>query len=119
MKKYGVKIGRLPRDEETAAIDNLLADIAQMDVTPLLPTGIPRWIPAIKAANGEYKKAAKEYISDSTNAAATKAASILAPALEEALEDLYTMLFATIKRTPSDDLKKTYGDLETLVDSMR
>jgi hypothetical protein len=118
VKKYGRRIIRLPRAEETAAIHNLLADIAQMDVTPLLPTGIPRWIPVLEAANKEYKLAAKKFISDSTDANATESASSLAPALEEALEDMYTMLFATIKRTPSDALKKAYGDLETLIDSM-
>lgn len=119
VKKYGLKIVRLRRVEETAAIDNLLADIAKLDIALLLPTGIPRWIPAIEAANGEYKKAAKEFVSDSTDDAAIKTASSLAPALEEALEDLYTMLFATIKRTPSEVLKKAYGDLETLIDSER
>jgi hypothetical protein len=118
VKKYGFNIIRLRRAEETAAIDNLLADIAQMDITPLTPTGIPRWIPVIEAANEEYKLAAKEFISDTTDTGFTKSASSLAPALEEALEDLYTMLFVTIKRSPSDALKKAYGDLETLIDSM-
>ena len=119
VNKYGLNITRLRRAEETSSIDNLLADIAQVDITPLTPTGITRWIPVIEAANVAYKKAAKAYISDSTDAAATKAAGILAPALEDALEDMYIMLFAAIKRTPSDALKKAYGDLETLIDSMR
>ena len=119
VKKYEHRIIRFPRAEETAAIDNLLADIAQMDVKPMLQTGIPRWIPAIEAANEDYKQAAKEFISDRKDAGFIESASSLAPALEEALEDLYTMLFATIKRTPNDALKKAYGDLETLIDSMR
>lgn len=119
VNKYGLKIIRLPRDEETAAIDNLLADIAQMDVTPLAATGILRWIPTIKTANIEYKKEAKAYISESSDTASTKSASDLAPALEDALEDLYLMLFATIKRTPTDVLKKAYADLETLINSMK
>lgn len=119
VKKYGRKIIRLPRAEETAAIDNLLADIAELDVTPLTITGIPRWIPFVESANEEYRQAAKEYISDSTDADAKASASSLAPALEDDLEEMYTMLFATIKRTPTDALKKAYAELETLIDSMK
>lgn len=119
VNKYGVKIARFSRARETASIDNLLADIAKMDITPLAVTGIPRWIPAMEVANEEFRAAAKEYISDSTDAGATKSASSLAPALEEDLEDMYAMLYATIKRTPSDALKKAYGDLKTLINSMK
>jgi hypothetical protein len=119
LKKRGRKIIRLPRAEETAAIDNMLADISKMDITPLTVTGITRWIPFVAAANEEYKQAAKEYISDSTDANAEASASSLAPALENDLEEMYTMLFAAIKRTPSDALKKAYADLETLIDSMK
>ncbi len=118
INNYGRKITRLSRAEETAAIDNLLADIAMMDVTPLVPTGIPRWIPEIATANEEYKKAAKEYIDDSTDDDAIKSASSLAPALEDDLDDLYAMLYATIKRTPSKELKKAYAKLEKLIDSI-
>ena len=119
VNKYGKNIIRLSRDEETSAIDNLLADINQIDVAPLATTGITRWLPAIEAANKEYKVAAKTYISDSVEADAIKAASILAPALEDALEKLFTRLFATIMLSPTDALKKAYAELETLVESMR
>lgn len=119
VNNYGRKITRLSRAEETAAIDNMLADIAKIDVTPLIPTGIPRWIPEIAKANEEYKKGAAEYIDGSTEDDVIKSASNLAPALEDDLEELYAMLYATIKRTPSKELKKAYAKLEKLIDPMR
>lgn len=119
VNKYGLKIIRLSRIEETTAIDNMFADIDKIDITPLIPTGITRWIPVIEASNAAYKGAAYTYISDSTQVASTKSATDLAPALEHDLEELYAMLYATIKRTPSDVLKKAYAELETLIDSVK
>jgi hypothetical protein len=119
VNNYGRKITRLSRAEETAAIDNMLADIAKIDFTPLIPTGIPRWIPEIAFANEEFKKGAAAYIDGSTEDDAIKSASDLAPALEQDLNELYAMLYATIKRTPSEELKKAYAKLEKLIDSMR
>jgi hypothetical protein len=117
--KYGQNIRRLPREEETAAIDNLLAEIAKINISPLIPTGIPRWIPSLAAANKAYKIASAQFISDNTDAKATEAAGLLAPRLVDALEELYTNLFAVIRLTPSDELKKAYAALEILVDSVR
>lgn len=117
--KYGPSIRRLPRDEETTAIDNLLAEIAKIDITPLVPTGIPRWIPSLEATNNGYRDASSEFISDSVEADSTEAASIQAPELIDALEKLYLKIFASIALTPNDELEKAYAELETLVDSMR
>lgn len=118
-RKYGLSIKRLPMDAETAAIDNLLADIAEEDFTLLAPTGITRWLPEIEAANTEFKEAASVYLSESTEAETTKSASRLAPELEDALEGLYAMMFALLKTSPSNELKKAYEELDNLVDSMR
>lgn len=117
--KYGLNIVRLRRDEETSSIDNLLADIAQINTTSLASTGLLRWIPVLKDANDEYKQASQEYISDSTDADAILAASTLAPVLETDLEEMYFMLFAAIKRNPTDALKKAYADLEKLIESVK
>ena len=119
VKKYGIGIKRLPFDEETAAIDNMLSDIAENDITSLASTGLLRWIPKIEKANKEYMEASSEFITDLTKAAATRAATLQAPELEDALEKFYATIFAQIIVSPSDELKKVYGELETLVDSMR
>lgn len=117
--KHDFKIIRLPNDEETAAIHNLLADIAKLDITPLVPTGLTRWIPLIETANNNYKVATKDYISGTTEVAATQWANKLAPELKDELEELYATLFGAIKMGPTDQLRKAYAELETLVDSMR
>lgn len=117
--KYGPGIIKLPRDEETAAIDNLLGDIGQIDITLLLETGLTRWIPKIKAENEAYRVAAAKYITNSVLAEASKAASVLAPALEDELEKLYKKLYGTIIVSPTPALEQTHAELKKLVDSMR
>lgn len=119
MDKYGTQIRKIPRDEETAEIDNLLEEIGQIDITPLESAGIPRWIPVIAAANDAYKQATDEYLSDSVQADATDPAGEHAPALEKALEKLYLEMFATIVLSPNDELINIYSKIEALVDSMR
>lgn len=119
VEKYGLNMKRLPHDEETAAIDNMLADISEVDVSSLTLTGLPRWIPEIDKANTEFKGAASVFISDTSTASDTQAATWQVPKLEDALEGIYAMVFALLKTSPSDELKKIYGELETLVESMK
>lgn len=117
--KYGPDIRRLPQDEETIAIDNLLDEINKIDITPLVPTGITRWIPSLEATNNAYRTASTKFISDSVDADSIEAAGIQAPELKKALEHLYKKLYGNIIVAPTDELEKVYAELETLVDSMR
>jgi hypothetical protein len=119
VKKYGLNIKRLRVDQETAAIDNMMADIADLDITPLEPTGLTRWIPVVEQANADYKEAASDFISDTTESANTLAATLQAPQLEDTLEGFYAMAFAQLKMSPTEELSKAYAELETLVDSMK
>ncbi|MBN2639495.1 MAG: hypothetical protein JXR65_10480 [Bacteroidales bacterium] len=119
VNKYGTKIKRLPFDEETAAIDNLLADLATIDFLPLNGSGLSRWIEPLKTANNEFKTAVQEYVSDLAEVSQTEAAYILAPALIDALEGMYTLLYANLKINPTDQLNTAYAELEQLVNSYR
>lgn len=118
IQKYDFKITRLSYYEETVAIDNMLTDIGKIDISPLDPIGIPRWIPVITQANKEFIDATTKFVSDSHEAATRKAASKLVPTLEDALEELYTQMFSVIRTSPTDQLRKAYGKLEFLIDSM-
>ncbi len=118
VKKYDFKITRLSYYEETVAIDNMLSDIGQIDISPLEAIGIPRWIPVIAEANKEFIDATTKFVSDSNEASAMQAASKLVPALEDALEELYAQMFSVIRTSPTDQLRKAYGELEILINSM-
>jgi len=82
-------------------------------------TGIDRWIPLIENANNAFKNAASNYVSQSAKAMETQAATTLVPALMASLDELYTLLFAHVKITQSDQLKTAYAELEELVDAYR
>ena len=118
-KKYGTKINRLPFNEETAAVDNCMADADKIDLSPLTSQAIGRWIPLIKEANQHFKEVAKEFVEDSTAVASLESATAVAPGLVDAIEELLIQIFSVIRVTPSDALKKAYSELDTLVNSYR
>jgi hypothetical protein len=97
----------------------MMADLAGLDTTPLGPTGLARWFPVIEQANADYKEAASEFISDTTESANTLAATRQVPQLESALEGFYAMAFAQLKMSPTEELSTAYAKLETLMDSMK
>jgi len=113
-EKYGTQITRLPYNEETAAIDNLIAEWKQLN-TDLLDEGITRWIPLIETVNNNFKSASHSYISSQAQADSAHSASELAPALRTSLEGVYTLLFAHTKITASEPILKAYRELEQLI----
>jgi hypothetical protein len=119
VNKYGTKINRLSYEEESVAIDNMLADLDQIDLTPLQDTGIPRWLTPLEQSNNAFKSASGEYITDSVEASLTNSASTSAPALIDALEGMYSMLYAHIKINPSEALKKAYLEIQTYLASFK
>lgn len=118
-EKYGFKINSLPFNEETAAIDNCMEEAEKIDLSPLASNDIGRWIPLIKEANQEFKDVSKSFVEESTAAASLESASAVAPELVHALEELFIQLFSIIRVAPTDELKKAYSELKTLVDSYR
>ena len=114
---YGFKINKLPYDEETAAIDNLLAEAKAVDYTGL--EHLSRWLPEIEKANAGFKEASNDYLESLLESSATDAASAAAPDLITALEDLYTLIFAHARVTGTEELTSTYQKLSTLVDTFR
>lgn len=118
-KKYGTKINRLPYNEETAAIDNCIEEVEKIDLSTLESPSITRWIPMLKDANQRFKEVTKEFVEDSTAATKLASATSSAPNLIHAVEELFIQLFALIRVSPTDELKKTYSELQTLVDSYR
>jgi DNA repair exonuclease SbcCD ATPase subunit len=116
-KKYGSKINKLPFNEETAAIDNCMAEAEAIDLTPLSNTSIARWIPIIKDANQRFKDVANEFVEKSAAAASLESASAAAPELVHAIEQLYLQIFALLRVNPNHNLIKAYSELGELVDS--
>lgn len=115
--KYGIEVTRLPLNAETAAIDNLLSDVAQVDTSNLADTGILRWIPKIESANNAFKLANRNYNAKTTSNSEINSASSIAPVLRKSVNGLYAMLFGLIMMSPSDALISTYKQLDTLVET--
>ncbi len=117
--KYGASVSRLPQHEETAVIDNLVTNVEELELAPLQSSGVLRWIPLLKEANNAFKAASQEYLTDSVRDMEEASASERAPALIDALEALYAMLFAHIRISQSESLINAYAKLEELIDSVR
>lgn len=119
VNKYGARVIRLPQHEETAVIDNLLTNVEELEHSSLQSSGVLRWIPLLKEANNAFKAASQEYLTDSVRDMEEASASERAPALIDALEALYAMLFAHIRISQSESLINAYAKLEELIDSVR
>ena len=119
VSSYGTKIVRLSYNEESAAIDNMLTDLSKINFDPLEPTGLERWLPPIQQANNEFKTAAQEYIAESANENKVDSATEVAPVLMDALEALYSMVYAYLKIDPTDELRNAYNQLQILLNGYR
>jgi|GEM_PF-2533834 len=116
--KYST-IRRMSQNEETAQISSMLAELGQIDLSPVQDSGINRWVQLIQAANENFKAAAGEYISDTAEAKLQESAYKLAPELTDALEALATMFYAFMTIQPTPELEKSYAQLSVLADTYR
>lgn len=119
LKKYGTGIVRLSYNEQSAAVDNMLADIKAIDFAATPESGVARWIPLVETSNNNFKVAAKTYITDSAELVNQVSATEMAPALLDALEGLYTMMYAFLKVNPTPELEKAYTEISLLIESYR
>ena len=119
INRFGLDIIRLPYDEETSAVDNMIAEIKEFESYDLLDVSVTRWIPVIEKLNEEFKTASKEFITAKTVLNNRDSATTLAPYLTEALEGLYTMMFAYLKIGNNEAINKAYNEVNTLVDGLK
>lgn len=118
-EKYRVEIRKLPLNEETAQVDFLLNELANLDLQPLQAAGLHRWAPQLKTVNEAFKKATEGFVSDSATAEQQQSASDIAPSLFSALEGLYSMFYAFMHINPSPELSQSYAELKVMTDSYR
>ncbi|TRX66548.1 DUF6261 family protein [Carboxylicivirga sp. M1479] len=117
LAKYS-DINRYSYNEQTAAVDNMLTEISKIDLQEGETLTIGRWLPLIKNANEDFKKANKAFIEGNAILATTSAASDLAPQLAESLHDLYTLMFAHAKIGTNENIVKAYREIEMLIKSV-
>ena len=115
--KYGYELNRMSYDEQTAETDNLVAELEGMDLSTL--PAVQRWIPLMKTANDNFKLTVRTFLQEQTQADETEAASKAAIPLEDALKELFTILFAHVHVTKTASLVTAYKELNTLVNSYR
>ena len=116
-KKY-TGIGRLPYNEETAAIDNMMDELSKLDLEDPALAGITRWFQPISDSNNAFKAAGSEYIESTARLSETSPASAIAPELSEDLENLYTLMFAHAKIGANPAIVTAYKELEVLIKSI-
>lgn len=117
VNKYGYELNRLSYDEQTAETDNMVTELEALDLSTL--PAVERWIALIKSANESFKLTTKAYLQQQTQAGDTEAASKAAVPLENALNELFTILHAHVLITKTDALINAHKELTTLVNSYR
>lgn len=115
--KYGFGLNRLPFDEQTAETDNMLNELNGLDLSTL-PT-LSRWIAPMTEANNQFRAFTLTYLEDVTTTNSTQAAYLVAKPLEDALNELFTVLFASVVVAKTEPLQQAYAQLITLCDNYK
>jgi hypothetical protein len=115
--KYDYALNRLSYDEQTARTDNMIAELEALDFSTIPQLG--RWVSLMKEANTAFKGLVESYIEDKTEADNTAAASKAAIPLQDALNSLFTLLFAHVQISQTEPLITAYQELNTLIASYR
>ena len=118
-QKYNSTMNRLPLDEQTAAVDNLLSEFKTINIEPFANGRVQMWLPLIMDANNKFKSAAQGYVTDSAAATGKPAASTSAPQLIEALNALFMMVYAHVQVSGDEALRQSYNELQVLVNAAR
>ena len=118
-KKYHASITSLPLDEETAAVDNLLAELKTMNIAQFANGRVQMWWPLIMDANNKFKTAAQGYVADSAEAAGKSSASAKAPQLIAAMNAMFTMMYAFTQVSGDAALLKSYSELQVLLNAAK
>ena len=84
----------LPFDEESAAIDNYVADLKKFDFSPLADTQLERWVSAIENENQAFKQASEAWANHKVELEKMASPSAIAPELRRLLSNLFTVLVA-------------------------
>ena len=93
----------LPFDEETAAIDNYVADLKKFDFSPLASTQLEQWVSAIEEENAAFKQASQDWAAHKVEREKMEAPSIIAIDLRKRLNQLFAVLIAFRLINPSDE----------------
>ncbi|MEM9339253.1 MAG: DUF6261 family protein [Bacteroidota bacterium] len=115
--RYGFGLNRLPYNEQTAETDNMLKELEALNLSSL--PNISRWTGPIREANEAFKAASTDFLEGKVEAADTASATEAAPALETAIRELFTLLFAHLQISKTETLEKAYKELAALVDSYK
>lgn len=119
LNKYSKSIIRLPYSEESAAIDNLMAEITSKINLAILNPAVTRWIPLIEKENQKFKDLDETSDEKKSVIKSNHSATKVAPYLVTALEGLFTLLFAHTQISGNEKIKDTYIQLSNLVDAYR
>ncbi|MEQ8469802.1 MAG: DUF6261 family protein [Marinoscillum sp.] len=114
---YGFRLNKLTYDEQTAQTDNMLKELEALDLTAL--PGLSRWLVPLTTANDNFKAVADAYFKELTASGDTIAATKAAPPLTDAINNLFTMLFAHVKISGSEAITAAYKELITQVEAYK
>lgn len=118
-KKYSPSFSRLPLEEKTASIDNLLSEMQIMDLSRFANGRLKSWMVLIQNANFKYITAAQGYLSESAETSGIPSATAKAPQLTAALNALYSMMYAHIQISGDAALQKSYIELQMLINAVK
>ena len=115
--KYGFELTRLRYNQQSSKTDNFIKELEGANISQF--PALERWIAPIKKANADFKGEVSEYFDEQTAASDTTAAYLTAPALENAIKSIFTLLVAHRQVADTPELKAAYKKIAKMVAAYR
>ncbi|TRX64588.1 DUF6261 family protein [Carboxylicivirga sp. M1479] len=111
-------INRFRYNEQTAAVDNMIDEMRNVDLQDEDFKDINDWLNLVEQANNDFKAASDSYIESNAQLSDTKSATDMAPLLAESLNGLYSLMFAHARIGTSPAISNALMELEVLLKSL-
>lgn len=118
-EKYGPKISAYSYTDQPAAVDNMLKDLAKIDLNALGDSGLGRWLQPIQEANDNFKRGSVDFADEQQEMQEQDAASAIAPLLTSQINELIRLFFSNAVIGKNKKLTKAYEQLVIFIKTFR
>lgn len=118
-KKYGAKIARYSYTLQPATVDLMLEEAKKINLQSLGESSLPKLFQIVEQYNNDFKRGSIEFAKGEAEAKEQEAASTLAPALIDSLNEAIKAMFghAIVGKNPK--LVKAYKELSAFTETFK
>lgn len=118
-EKYGAKIAKYSYSLQPATVDLMLEEVKQINLSALGETSVKKLFNIVEQYNADFKRGAIEFAKGEAEAKEQEAASTLAPALIDALNNAFKTMFGYAIVGQNPKLVQAYKEIVAFSDTYK